>query len=197
MARTLEVWFTAGSTYTYLTMNRIADAARQAQVQFCLRPFNLGVLFREAGYWPFPEGSPKTAYMWRDIDRRARALGLCPQVPAPYPAPDVPLANRIASVMIADGRGLEWLQSSYREWFEHCRPPGSPEATERSLRAVGADPEQVLARANAPEACAIVDAATAEARHRGIFGAPSFVAGDELFWGDDRLHDALDWARHA
>ena len=195
MPQPLAFWFTAGSTYTYLSVNRLEEAARAAGIAFTLHPFNLGLLFREAGYWPFPEGAAKTAYMWQDIARQAARLGLSPNLPAPYPAPDVPLANRIAQVMIDDGRGMEWLKASYREWFENGHPPGSAEATDRSLRAIGADPAAVLARASTPQAEAAFAAATDEARQRGIFGSPSFMVGDALFWGDDRLDQAIEAAR--
>ncbi len=195
MPQPLAFWFTAGSTYTYLSVNRLEEAARAAGITFTLHPFNLGLLFREAGYWPFPEGAAKTAYMWQDIARQAARLGLSPNLPAPYPAPDVPLANRIAQVMIDDGRGMEWLKASYREWFENGHPPGSAEATDRSLRAIGADPAAVLARASTPQAEAAFAAATDEARQRGIFGSPSFMVGDTLFWGDDRLDQAIEAAR--
>ncbi len=195
MPQPMEFWFTAGSTYTYLTVNRLEAAAADAGVAFSMRPFNLGLLFREAGYWPFPEGAAKTAYMWRDIARRAARQGLQPRLPAPYPAPDVALANRIALVMIAEGRGMEWLKSSYREWFENGHAPGTDTAVERGLRALGADPAAVLARANAPETQAAFDAATAEARRLGVFGSPMLRVREELFWGDDRLEDALAEAR--
>lgn len=195
MPHPLAFWFTAGSTYTYLSVQRLEADAKAAGVEFTLHPFNLGLLFREAGYWPFPEGAAKTAYMWHDIARQAARLGLSPRLPAPYPAPDVPLANRIAMVMIEDGLGMAWLKASYREWFDNGHAPGSDEAVRRSLAAVGADEAAVLARANAPETTSAFDAATIEARRRGIFGAPSFVVGDELFWGDDRLDQALALAR--
>lgn len=194
MPQPVAFWFTAGSTYTYLTVNRLEQAASAAGIEYSLHPFNLGLLFREAGYWPFPQGAAKTAHMWHDIARQSARLGLSPRLPAPYPAPDVPLANRIAMVMIDDGRGMEWLRASYREWFENGHPPGSAEATARSLAAIGAEPDTVLARANAPDTKAAFVAATDAARQRGIFGSPSFVVGDELFWGDDRLEQALEQA---
>lgn len=195
MPHPVAFWFTAGSTYTYLTAHRLEAAAKAAGVTLSLHPFNLGLLFREAGYWPFPEGAAKTTYMWRDIGRQAARLGLSPRLPAPYPAPDVPLANRIALVMIEDGKGMEWLNASYREWFERGHPPGSDQAVTRSLAAIGASPDAVLARANAPATAIAFDASTEEARQRGVFGSPSFVVDGELFWGDDRLEQALERAQ--
>jgi 2-hydroxychromene-2-carboxylate isomerase len=61
---------------------------------------------------------------------------------------------------------------------------------------VSTDPQRVLALANAPEANAALMAETDAAREPGIFGSPTFVVGGELFWGDDRLDDAINWSRH-
>jgi 2-hydroxychromene-2-carboxylate isomerase len=63
-----------------------------------------------------------------------------------------------------------------------------------ALRSLGLDAAQVLALANSPANKEALKAQTARAIERGIFGAPSFVVGEELFWGDDRLEDAVAWA---
>ncbi len=66
-----------------------------------------------------------------------------------------------------------------------------------SLRSAGADAEAAFAAANTPENKERLKAQTADAAARGIFGAPSFTVGDELFWGNDRLEDALAWAKRS
>lgn len=197
MTQTMELWLTAGSTYTYLTCHRVEDAAQAAGVSLEIRPFYLGQLFREAGYWPFHADTPKMAYMWHDIARSAAAMGLHPSLPAPYPAPATDAANRILMVTIRDGLGLRWLRESYREWFENGHLPGDSPNVDRSLAAAGCDPQDVLARAEDPEIDAALAAHTDTARRLGIFGAPTFRVGDELFWGSDRLDQALAWARGA
>lgn len=194
---TLEFWFSTGSTHSYLTAYRIGPAAAEAGVTLSLHPFNLGALFREDGYRPFPASAPRTLHMWRDIARRAALMGLSPRLPAPYPAPDAPMANSIAQVMARRGRGLEWLRSSFREWFENGLPPGTEAATRNSLLALDEDVDAVLRDANAVSNVLALEAATRRARKLGIFGAPSFLVGDEVFWGDDRLEDALAWAKGA
>lgn len=188
---TIDFWLTAGSTYTYLSVNRIGDMAAQAGLRIRLRPFYLGRIFREDGFWPFHPDTARTAYMWRDIGRLARARGLSPTLPAPYPAPATERANRIVWAAEEQGRGLAVLQAAYRDWFEFGHLPGDTPSATRSLHAAGLDPDAILSRADSPEAEAALTAATAEARAQGIFGSPSFVVGDELFWGDDRLPEAI------
>jgi hypothetical protein len=65
-----------------------------------------------------------------------------------------------------------------------------------SLRDIGVEPQPVLALANTEEAKAALMAETDIARHLGIFGSPTFLVGRELFWGDDRLEDAISWYRY-
>lgn len=192
---TIDFWLTAGSTYTYLSVHRIGDMAAQAGLRVRLRPFYLGRIFREDGVWPFHPDTARTAYMWRDIARLARARGLSPKLPAPYPAPATERANRIAWAAEEQGRGLAVLQAAYRAWFELGYLPGDEPSVTQSLNAAGLDPGAILSRAESPEAETALTAATAEARARGIFGSPSFVVGDELFWGDDRLEQAIAHAR--
>lgn len=187
----IEFWLTTGSTYTYLSVNRIAGMAQDAGLGLVLRPFYLGRIFRQDGFWPFHPDTARTRYMWHDIARTARARGLHPKLPAPYPAPGVERANRLVWAAEEQGRGLDFLRASYRCWFEAGHPPGEEPSVSSSLAAAGLDAAATLARAESPEAEAALEAATEEARARGIFGAPSFLVAEELFWGDDRLEAAI------
>lgn len=197
MGQTLEYWFTAGSTYNYLTAHRIAGLCQDADVPLVLRPFYLGDLFKETGFWPFHPDTARTRYMWHDIERDAASLGLSPTLPAPYPAPATPLANRVAYVTDQQGRGLAWLNTSYKAWFEDGHLAGSDENLARSLPAVGLEVDEVLSVAESTETEAALQALTDEAREKGLFGAPSFWVGGEVFWGNDRLEQAVTHAASA
>ena len=195
MAKNIDFWITCGSTYTYLTVMRLAEVEAANNVQIHLRPFYLAVLFNEIGSWPFPDGAAKTAYMWRDIERRARARGLAPRLPAPYPAPETPLANRICWIAAQEPWGRDYLVAAYRAWFEQGLMPGSRENLAASLAPLGQDVDAVITRAEAAATDQAVIVNTDQARDLGVFGAPTFSVGAELFWGDDRLEDAVAWAK--
>ncbi len=194
MTPKIDLWFSCGSTYTYLTMMRL-DAVEAAEgVHFNLRPFQLRVLFKEMGRAPFLQEPQKSAYMWRDIERRAAAQGLSPTLPAPYPAPEVALANEVAYLGLRQGWGRPYLQASYRTWFEQGAMPGEPENLGPSLAAVGQDEATVLAELAKGEISNAMERDIDEARDLGLFGSPFSVVGRELFWGDDRLEEAARWA---
>jgi 2-hydroxychromene-2-carboxylate isomerase len=65
-----------------------------------------------------------------------------------------------------------------------------------SLREIGQEPDRVLDLARSEETKLAYQAATEEAKALGVFGSPTFAVGGELFWGDDRLDDAIGWFKH-
>ena len=191
-----DFWFTMGSTYTYLTVMRIGAVEASTGVRFRLRPFNLRAVFA-AGYFPFPAGSPKTAYMWHDIERRAAAYGIPIRVPAPYPAKNSGLTNWITLLGLDEGWGREFALAAYRRWFQLGQETGSDEHVAASLRDIGQDPQRVLALVHGEQIQQLWETETNRARELGVFGSPTFVVDSgELFGGDDRLEDAISWYRH-
>lgn len=189
----LDFWFSIGSTYSYFTVMRIDAVARAAGVDVTWRVFDVRAIMMEIGNSPFVGKPEKSAHMWRDMERRAPRYGLSPRLPAPYPLSDLALPNRIAAMGLKAGWGIAFVKTAYHQWFEDGRPPDKGPGLANALLASGQDVQAILEAANTPEAQADLAAATQEARDLGIFGSPSFIAGDELFWGDDRLEDAIDW----
>lgn len=114
----IDFWLSMGSTYTYLTVMRLGAVEDSASVRFRLRPFNLRAIFDDMSYFPFPAELPKTAYMWRDVERRAASYGIPIRVPAPYPAKNSALTNRVALVGSQEGWVKEFALTAYRRWFQ-------------------------------------------------------------------------------
>jgi 2-hydroxychromene-2-carboxylate isomerase len=193
MMPAIDFWFSIGSTYSYLSVARLARVAAASDVEFRWRPFNVRSIMIEMDNVPFAKKPVKAAYMWRDIERRAQMYGLSPQFPVPYPLAELERANRVAVIGAQEGWCASYATSSYQLWFEAGLPAGSEPNISQSIREAGADPEAILTRADAAEGIEALLAATAEAKALGIFGSPSFVVDGELFWGDDRLDDALNW----
>lgn len=190
----LDFWVSIGSTYSYLTVMRITAAAQAAKVSLRWRPFNVRHVMTVQNNIPFKDKPVKAAYMWRDIERRASGYGLAPQIPAPYPLAGLVLANQVAVLGAEEGWGADYTRATYRRWFDEGQPAGEVPNLQDSLTEIGQDPDRVMAEAQSPRIEAALAKATEEAMALGVFGAPSFVVGDEVFWGDDRLEDALAWA---
>jgi 2-hydroxychromene-2-carboxylate isomerase len=192
----IDFWFTMGSTYSYLSVMRLEALERSAGVSFRWRPFHLLVILQEMKHVPFADKPAKCAYMWRDIERRASMHGIRASVPAPYPAKQSVTANLVAIVGMREGWGIDFVRAAYRRWLELGQETGSDPNISHSLRDIGQEPQRVLALADSTETRAALAAETDTAKELGIFGSPTFAIGHELFWGDDRLEDAISWYRH-
>ncbi len=198
MPTPLEFWFEFASSYSYPAAMRIESAARAAGVEVHWRPFLLGPLFREQGYAssPFVQFPAKGRYMWRDLERSCAALGMAFRRPSSFPRTSV-----LGARLVAAYAGEPWVPGFVRALFNANfaldRDIDAPEAVRECLDAAVPDAEaRIAAVAEAPlKQCLRHN--TELAATLGLFGAPSFRVGDELFWGNDRLEDALTWARAA
>lgn len=190
----VDFWFSIGSTYTYLSVMRLNQIEKQTGVRFVWRPFNVRTIMNEMNNIPFANKPAKAAYMWRDIERRSQSRGLSPRLPVPYPLSELERANRVAVIGALDGWCGAYVSATYRRWFEDGLAAGSEPNITESIEEAGADVQDVLERADSNEGVDALLDATDEARRIGIFGSPTFIAGAEIFWGDDRLEDAISWA---
>jgi len=190
----IDFWFSIGSMYTYLAVMRLPEVAARSGATFRWRPFSVRAIMIEMDN--VPRNKPlKLAYMWRDLQRRAQTHGLPYRSQPSYPLQNFDLANRIAVVGAEEGWCAEYARAAYQRWFVDHDEAGSDSNNRASLREIGQGPERVLEYASSDEIADRYAAATDEARKLGIFGAPTFVVGKELFWGDDRLDDAIAWQR--
>ncbi len=194
--RQIDFWFTMGSTYSYLSVMRLADVAAATGISFRWRPFHLLLILQEMKHVPFADKPTKTSYMWRDIERRAAMYGIPAALPAPYPAKQSVVANLVAIVGMNEGWGADFVRAAYRRWMQRGEETGSEPNVSASLRDIGQDPGRVSTIAQDARTNDRLLAETGCARDLGIFGSPTFAVGNEIFWGDDRLEDAISWCRH-
>lgn len=187
----MEFWFGYGSTYTYLTVMRIEPLARSRGVTVRWKPIKLVSLMRDLGLpkGPFLERPEKLAYMYRDLERRAAHHGL-PYTRAPYPV-DTRQTERVGRLAAEEDWCADFTRAVIGMNFTGGPTIGTPGALEAAVERCGRDPARVLAAAADPRIAALLEEDTARARELGVFGSPSFTVNGELFWGDDRLEDAL------
>jgi 2-hydroxychromene-2-carboxylate isomerase len=81
---TIDFWYSIGSTNSYQTVMRLPNVAKVSGVEFRWRPNDVRHVMVKQNNIPFKDKPVKTAYMWRDIERRAEAYGLTPSIPVPY-----------------------------------------------------------------------------------------------------------------
>jgi 2-hydroxychromene-2-carboxylate isomerase len=195
----MDFWFFFGSTYSYLSVARIDDVANRYGVEVRWRPFNLRPILADAGLpkGPFAPFPIKMAYMWNDLERRARKHGIPYKRPVQFPVEPELLATRVAIVGFKEGWGKDFTKAAFKDNFVNGIVLGLEENVRSQIAALALDPETVLRRARFAVTEELMARETAEIRELGAFGAPHFVVGRELFWGDDRLEDAIACATAA
>jgi 2-hydroxychromene-2-carboxylate isomerase len=197
MSGTIKAWLSIGSTYTYLTALRLRSVVEASRIKLDIRPISIRQIMKNMDNIPFPPSKKtKVDYMWRDIQRRSEFYSLpVPNVPAPYPLKEFDRANLVGIVMERDGRYLEYLDETYRAWFLDGLEAGSDQNLKNVSSVLGISLPEILEEASSSEIVEIYERNTAEAQTAGVFGAPSFAVNGEIFWGDDRLEDAIRFAR--
>jgi len=187
----LQLWFEFASTYSYPAVQRIEALADGPGVGVEWKPFLLGPVFKNQGWndSPFNLYPAKGRYMWRDLERLCAKYGLPFRRPSVFPRSSL-LAARVACTAAAEPWCGDFVRAVFHANFADDRDIASVE-TVTAIRRPG---RALVEAAAAPETKARLRAATERAIALGIFGAPTAVVGDELFWGNDRLEDAVAWA---
>ncbi len=195
---TLDFWFEFASTYSYPAAMRIEAAATRQGVTVRWRPFLLGPIFKESGWndSPFNLQVAKGRYMWRDLERVCASLEIPLRRPSVFPRNGL-LAGRVACACSHETWLPAFVRGIYRANFAEDQDISSRDVVTRCLEAVNQDPLRILGLADEPAAKQALREQTEIAARLGVFGAPSFVVGDELFWGNDRLEAALAWSATA
>lgn len=191
----IEFWFEFASTYSYPAAMRVEALAASRGVSIVWRPFLLGPIFNQQGWnnSPFNIYPVKGQYMWRDMERICERMNVPLRRPSAFPRNGL-LAARVACINSEAAWLPEFVRAIYQANFAEDAEIASAEVVGRCLSALGQDAGAILEAAQTPAAKDKLKSNTAEAVERGIFGAPSFLVGRELFWGNDRLEEALDWA---
>lgn len=188
----LDVWFDFGSNYSYLSVMRVEQEAAAHGVGIRWQPFLLGPIFRSFGWEtsPFVLQKEKGDYTWKDMARQCRKYGLPWQQPTRFPRPAV-LPLRIALAGATQPWMGEFCRRTMTMNFAEDRDIDSPEAMRDLLAALGLPAHRILEEALSDANKLRLRRQTETAAEKGIFGAPTFFAGNEMFWGNDRLDEAI------
>ncbi len=190
----IEFFFDFASPYAYLASTQIDALAERHGRKALWRPMMLGAALKVSGGQPLARIPLKGDYMWHDVPRFVRLLGV------PIARPDPMPMNALVPA-----RGFYWLEATHPHrahefaaavFAAHWgtgRDLASVEACAELAASLGIDP---VALADGVQQQAVKDrlrAATDEAIARGVFGAPFFFVDGEPFWGADRLAQVDRW----
>jgi 2-hydroxychromene-2-carboxylate isomerase len=188
----LEFWYEFASTYSYLSAMRIEALTEKAGVDVVWKPFVLGPIFNAQGWntSPFNIYPAKGKYMVREMERLTKQRGLPFRMPSPFPQNGL-YAARLALIGHDEGWGPAFTRAAYTAQFAEGANIFNRETLADILKSLRLNASSLLARIEEPHIKQRLRQQTEEAQELGIFGAPSFLAGNELYWGDDRLEQAV------
>lgn len=188
MTRSVEFWFDVGSPYTYLAWRALPKLAAGKGATIDWRPMLLGGVFKATGNRSPIEVPAKSRWSLIDMQRWARRIGTTITMNPHFPINTLALM-RAAAAMQTQGeqRLLRYLDAVFPAMWVDARDMQDPAAVAAVLGDAGFDPAEVMALAGEPAAKERLRANTEEAVARGVFGAPTFFVGDQMFWGQDRL----------
>ena len=192
----IDFYFSIGSTYTYLSVTRILDVEKKNQVKFNWKPFSVRMIMKEMNNIPFPKDKiNKVNYMWRDIERRAEGYGFFARTPVPYPLSEFDLANQIAVLGLDKDWGVDYVRLTYKKWFQEGKEPAIDPSISEVCQELKLNKDDIIPEAKTKLIEDTYIANTNSARENKIFGSPSFVVDNEIFWGDDRMEDAIKFLK--
>jgi len=194
-SRELEIWFEFGSSYSYLSVMRVESAAARLDVRVIWQPFLLGPIFRSFGWdtSPFAMQAQKGAYVWKDLARQCTKYGLPWTQPSTFPRRAL-LPMRVALISASQPWIGEFCRKIMSMNFACDRDIDSREAVAEVLSQLALPAGAIIDEAQTERSKLRLREQTEIARTKGIFGAPTFFVGVEMFWGNDRLDDALELA---
>ncbi len=194
MSTPIEFFFDVGSPTTYLAWTQLPGLAARTGSTITYRPMLLGGVFKATGNASPVEIPAKGANMMRDIERYAEHYGVPFRANPHFPINTLTLMRGAAAC--APGAELErYLGAIFSAMWAQAQNLGDPEVVRSVLTTAGIDADDIFARVQTPEVKQALVATTEEAVRRGVFGAPTFFVGPEMFFGQDRLAMVEKYAR--
>jgi 2-hydroxychromene-2-carboxylate isomerase len=194
MSKIVDYYFTPVSPYTYLGHDRFVAIANRHGASISVKPVDLGKVFAVSGGLPLKQRAPqRQAYRLAELERWPKFLGM----PLNKQPKHFPVSGDLASkwILAASNRStadaLKLTGAILRAVWAEDRNIADASTLATIAQEQALDAKGLAASADAPDTTSRYEALTQEAMARQVFGAPTYIYGDELFWGQDRL-DFLD-----
>ena len=187
MAKTVEFYFDFGSPYSYLAYRALPGIAATHGAQIVWRPMLLGGVFKASGNHSPAENPAKRKWMQQDMQRWAARYGAVYKHNPHFPINTLTLMLGAAGMQMRGTDFSRYVEAMFHAMWEEPRNLGEPAELAAVLRQAGFDADAFQSLVNDPTVKEQLKKDTEEAVARGVFGAPTFFVGEEMFWGQDRL----------
>ncbi|MBK6294172.1 MAG: 2-hydroxychromene-2-carboxylate isomerase [Rhodoferax sp.] len=188
MSTQVEFYFDVGSPYTYLAYHQLPKIAAKRAATIVWRPMLLGGVFQATGNHSPMEIPAKGRYSLIDLQRWAQHFGVPMTMNPHFPINTLTLMRgAVAMQGCSEAEFQRYLAAIFAAMFERPRNLGQAEEVTAVLHENGFDPVQFQRLVSDPAVKEQLKRNTEEAVARGVFGAPTFFVGEQMFWGQDRL----------
>lgn len=189
MSKTVEFVFDVGSPYSYLAYHHLPQIAQTKGAHLVWTPVLLGGIFQATGNRSPAENAAKRAHLGIDLRRWAKTYGVNYRDNPHFPINTLVLMRAAVGLqMRSEAEFLRYLAAVFEAMFDQPQNLNDPAVLAGVLSQAGFDPSALLALSQTPAVKDRLRANTEHAIARGAFGAPTFFVGEEMFWGQDRLH---------
>jgi 2-hydroxychromene-2-carboxylate isomerase len=183
-----EFWFDFGSPAAYLAFTQIPRLEAETGANAIFRPMLLGGVFQATGNQSPAAVPAKGTYTFTDFDRFAKRYGVPFNQNPHFPINTLLLMRGAVGLQQQDAdRFMAYCSAMFKAIWVESLNMNDPATVGTALQRAGFDPQALLTLANDPTTKDALKSATQEAVDRGVFGAPTFFVGNQMFWGQDRL----------
>lgn len=187
--KSVEFYFDLGSPYSYLAYYRLLQIAEQQEIQIVYKPILLGGVFKATGNRSPIEIPVKGAYSILDMQRWAEYYQIPMQMNPHFPMNTLTLMRILTGVQLLHVEKFEQvLKLLFDAMFGTPQNLNEPNVLAEVLKPSGFSVEDIMSMVQSDVVKQKLITETEQAIQRGLFGAPTFFVGDEMYWGQDRLH---------
>ncbi len=188
MAKTFDYYFDFGSLATYLAHTQMDKIKAETGASPVYLPMLLGAVFKATGNASPASVPAKGKYIFVDFKRFADSYGVPLETNPFFPIITTTLMRMVTGLqMRSDARMHEFMDTIFKAIWVDAMNLNAPEVLEQVLREAHFDPVELLQLANEQATKDRLKDITTQAVDRGVFGAPTFFVGQEMFWGQDRI----------
>lgn len=191
----VDYYLTLASPYAYMGHTRFVDISKKMQASVAIKPVNMGDIFSKTGGLPLGKRSPaRQAYRFQELERWRQHLDI-PLILKPkfFPVNDLQASAMVIAADLKGENGIDLAGAYLRAVWAEERNINAPDTLVSIANDLGMDGAELLTQSGSVEVAQIFERNSQDALDIGVFGAPTYAVGEQLFWGQDRL----DFLEHA
>lgn len=191
----VDYYLTLASPYAYMGHTRFVDISKKMKASVAIKPVNMGYIFSKTGGLPLGKRSPaRQAYRFQELERWRQHLDI-PLILKPkfFPVNDLQASAMVIAADLKGENGIDLAGAYLRAVWAEERNINAPDTLVSIASDLGIDGAELLTQSGSVEVAQIFERNSQDALDIGVFGAPTYAVGEQLFWGQDRL----DFLEHA